>query len=719
MNKVSWEKAGQIVAGLSLKEKIGQLNQEMYIYNEPKTIENVKQRIRDGEIGSVIIAGTATAGTVDKSVIPTDLLNEFQRIALEESNSKIPVIFGRDVIHGHRIVLPIPLALSASFNPEIVTEGYNFVAKEAASDGINWTFAPMMDISRDGRWGRCAEGIGEDPYLGEKMAAAVVKGFQGDDYSKDDKIVACAKHYIGYGAAEGGRDYAKAEISDYTLRNYYLKPFRAAVNAGVGTIMNSFNEVSGVSTSASRYLLYDVLKDELGFNGYVVSDWGTVEQTVDQSVAKDREDAARICVNAGLDMEMVSRCYIENLEKLVADGKVDIKTIEESAQRIIYIKLMSGLFEKPYSKNFDIDYKKDVETAKKCSDETMILLKNENNILPLSKDKSIFVCGPMLHEKRSLHGTWCADGDVSYTQSFYEVINNEFDNCLGPRSPYLPDSGMTMVRRGYEAIVMFLGESYESSGETGCLANVDFPKEQLEYVKRMKSYGLPLIGVMSFGRPIGLQEAERYFDAILYTWHSGTATAQSAVDILVGRVNPSGRVPMSFPRVTGQLPLYYNHPAGPRFVNGYHYENGIDGYNYLDVPCQPMYEFGYGLSYTQFEYSNLKVDKQKISLEDLEKGDKFIISIDVKNTGNYAGKETAQLYIRDNYASMTRPYRELKGFSKDFYQIGEQKNVTFELFYEQLAFYNAKAEFKVEKGEFEVYVGASCYADNKLIIEVV
>ena len=719
MNKVLWEKAGEIVSKLTLKEKIGQLNQEMYVYNNPESIEKVKQRIKNGEVGSVIIAGSSTAGTIDKSFIPVDLLDEFQQIAVEQSNAKIPLIFGRDVIHGHRVVLPIPLGLCSSFNPEVITEGYEFVAKEAASEGINWTFAPMMDISRDARWGRCAEGIGEDPYLGEKVAAAIVKGFQGDDYSKDDKIAACAKHYIGYGAAEGGRDYAKAEISDYTLRNYYLKPFRSAVNAGVATVMNCFNEVSGVSSSASRYLLYDLLKDELGFEGYVVSDWGTVEQTVDQSVAKDREDAARICVNAGLDMEMVSRCYIENLEKLVNDGKVDIKTIEESAQRIIYIKLMSGMFEKPYSRKLDIDYDKHVEIAKKCSDEAMILLKNENNTLPLSKDKKIFVCGPMLHEKRSLHGTWCSDGDVNYTKSFYEVMNKEFDEILGPRSPYLPDSGMTMVRRGYEAIVMFLGESYESSGETGCLANVDFPKEQLEFIKRMKTYGLPLIGVMAFGRPIGLEEAERYFDAILYTWHSGSSTAQSAVDILLGKVNPSGRVPMSFHRVTGQLPLYYNHPAGPRFVNGYHYENGIDGYNYLDVPCQPMYEFGYGLSYTKFEYSNVKVDKTQISLEDLEKGDKFKVSVDVKNVGNYAGKETAQLYIRDIYASMTRPYREMKGFSKDFYEVSEQKTITFELSYEELAFYNAKAEFKVEKGEFEVYVGASCFADNKIMIEVV
>lgn len=717
MNLELWKKAGEIVDTLSLKEKIGQLNQEAFRLPDPATGEALKELVRNGEVGALVLSGSATAGNDESETIPTEFLCELQRIAVEESDKKIPLLFGRDVIHGHKVVLPIPLALSATFNADIVKEGYRGIAKEAAKEGVHWTFTPMIDISRDARWGRCVEGIGEDPYLGERVAEAIVEGLQGERTADEDRLIACAKHYIGYGAAAGGRDYANTEISDTTLRNYYLKPFRAAVKAGAGTVMSSFNEIDNMPTTANRYLLREILKEELGFDGFVVSDWGAVEQTVDQGIASNRKEAANRCIEAGLDMDMVCRCYAEHLEELVKEGTVDEKVVDESARRIIYIKLLAGLFEHPYPAQYEVDYESHLANAKKCSDEAMILLKNKDNILPLDKNTKIFAAGPYLHEKRAMHGTWCLDGDVAYTKSYYEVMQEECAALTVPDSAYLPDSGLYAVRKN-EAVVLFLGESNESNGEARCVTNIDFPEEQLAFVKKMKRYGVPIIGVMTFGRPIALEEAEPYFDAILYTWQSGNMTAQSAVDILFGKVNPSGRVPMTFPRVTGQTPIYYNHPAGPRFVNGYYYENGVDGYNYIDTHAQPMYRFGYGLSYTTFAYGEVKADKNSISLENLKNGETFRVSVKVKNTGEREGKETSQLYIRDVCASISRPYRELKGISKNAFAVGEEKEISFALGLEELAFYNAKGEFAAEPGIFEVYVGTDCYAENKLVIEI-
>ena len=720
MNKRLWQEAKSIVNGLTLKEKTGQLNQAVFWVGAPETFDALEEKIKNGEVGALVLACSSTAGNDEKATVPSDVLDRLQRAAVNKSRAKIPLLFGRDVIHGHRVVLPVPLALTASFNPEIVKNGYANVAKEAASEGINWTFTPMLDISRDPRWGRCVEGIGEDPYLGEKMAVAMTEGLQGEAGAcADDRIVACAKHFIGYGAAEGGRDYAKSEISEYTMRNYYLKTFKAAVNAKVGTVMNSFNEISGISTAASKYLLTDILRGELDFDGFVVSDWGAIEQTVDQGVAESREDAAKICISAGLDMDMACGCYAENLERLVLSGKLDESIVDQSAQRVIYIKLIAGLFDNPYTKKFDINIKKHLLDAKKCSDETMVLLKNENNILPLDKNAKIFAAGPFLHEKRAHNGTWCLDGDTDIVESFYDVLSKECENLTVPKSPYLPDSGLSDVRSGNEALILFFGESNENNGEARCVTDISFPAEQLEYLKKMKKYHIPIIGVMAFGRPIALEEAEPYFDAILYAWHSGTCAARSCADILFGKVNPSGRLPMSFPRVTGQIPIYYNHPKGPRFVNGYYYENGRDGYNYINTLAKPMYPFGYGKSYTEFEYKNLTADKTEICLEDLKNGEKITVCVSVKNIGKRFGKEVSQLYINDVHASMTRPYRELKGFVKNEFAPGEEKIAEFSIGFDELAFYNAKNEFEVEKGEFEVYVGADCYADECIKIRVV
>ena len=614
--------------------------------------------------------------------------------------------------------MPNPLAQAASFNPELTRRAYRCVAKEAANDGVHWTFSPMVDISRDPRWGRCIEGIGEDPYLGGKMAEAAVKGFQGEDYSSRENIAACAKHYIGYGAVEGGRDYNTAEISDYTLRNVYLKPFKAAVDAGVATVMNSFNSLGGESTTASHYLLTELLKEELGFDGYIISDWTTLEELLEQGVAKDEKEAAMLGANAGLDMDMVSGYYVKYLEELVKEGKVSEETIDKAAERIIYIKLLFGIMDNPYCESIPYDADEHRKAAKSCSDESMVLLKNKNNILPLKKEAKIFALGPMLYEKRSLLGSWTLDFDINMVKSPADALKEYGANVLFPSSEYLWDDCLKAARRNEcDAIVLFLGENQNSTGEANSLTRIELPEEQLALARRLHALGIPVIGVMAFGRPVALEEVDDCFDAIVYAWHSGTCSAESMVSLLYGDVNPSGRLPMSFPRCTGQIPIYYNCPNGRSYGVSYYKDGRLAPYN--DRIAEPMYPFGYGLSYTEFEYSDIRCAEKQISYDDIESGKKFKISVTVKNVGGRDGAETAQCYIRDCVASMVRPQRELKGFSKNFIKAGEKKRICFELGYDELAFYNRKAEFKPEKGEFDIYIGKDCYAEKRMTIEII
>lgn len=715
MKNVYKSKAREIVKSLTLKQKIGQLNQEMLGKDNS---DELKEKIRRGEVGSIILACSSTAGNDEQYLGYVDYINDIQRTAVEESEAKIPLIFGRDVIHGHKTVMPIPLAQAATFNPELARKAYRCVAKEAANDGVHWAFSPMIDISRDPRWGRCIEGIGEDPYLGEKMAAAVVKGFQGEDYSSPDSVAACAKHYIGYGAAEGGRDYNLTEISDYTLRNIYLKSFKAAVNAGVATVMNSFNVIGGEPTTSSHYLLTEVLKEELGFEGYVISDWATVRCLIVQGVAKDEREAAMLAANAGLDMDMVSECYINNLEELVKDGLVSEETIDDMAERIIYIKLLFGIMDNPYCTGIEFDEAEHRKAAKSSSDEAIVLLKNKDNILPLKKETKIFALGPMLYEKRAFLGSWTLDFDINRVKSPAEVLKEYGANVLFPSSEYLWDDCLKKIRREKcDAVVVFLGESNNSTGEANSLTRIELPEEQLALARRLHALGKPVIGVMGFGRPVALEEADDCFDAILYAWHSGTCTAESIVSILYGDVNPSGRLPISFPRCTGQIPIYYNVPNGTCYGESYYKDGRLAVYN--DRIAEPMYPFGYGLSYTEFEYKDIICEENKIPYDDIVNGKKFKISVTVKNVGKHDGFETAQCYIHDCAASMARPQRELKGFSKDYIKAGEEKRICFELGFDELAFYNAKREFKPEKGEFDIYIGKDCYAPKCVTIEIV
>ena len=709
------KKVEELLSQMTLEEKIGQMNQAGMPPEERADTKELYEKLKRGEIGSFIMAATATAGNDDTEIIPDDIFAKLQQKAVNESRLGIPVIFGRDVIHGHHTVLPIPLGIAAAFNPEQVRLCYRDIAAEAAREGVHWSFSPMLDVSRDPRWGRCVESPGEDPYVGMKMAQAVVEGFQGDDLSKPDCIAACCKHYIGYGASEGGRDYHKAEISDYTLRNYYLKAFKAAVDSGVQTVMNSFNEIGGQPTASSHYLLTEVLRDELGFDGYVISDWNAVSQLIEQGVAKDRKDAARLAINAGLDMDMVDDCYADYGVELVKEGKIKMEVIDESVRRILRVKLRLGLFENPYVPRYKVDLEKHAENARALADETLVLLKNEKNVLPLGRSAKVALIGPLVNENRTLLGTWTLDGNpddvVKIPDAFLSHLNE--DGKLICPSTAMQDDQLSYIPQA-DVVVLCLGESIRSNGEANSLAKIEVPEEQITLAKRAKVYGKPVIAVMCFGRPVAMTELEPYCDAIVYAWHPGTQAGNAITDVLFGDVNPSGKLPMTMPRCTGQIPIYYNAPSSGRTVNGYYGEEG----NYLDCQGTPMYPFGYGLTYTEFQLKDIAISDASISVSELKNGKKLSVSVSIENTGKYDGKEVVQLYIHDKLASMTRPLRELKAFEKIFVEKGKSAACKLEIGYDELAFYNGQREFTVEPGEFEIFVGTDCYADNKLTLTV-
>lgn len=714
MEKEIRKRIDALLSVMTLKEKIGQLNQEAL---SPKELEEIKNRVKKGELGSIILANSATAGNDKQDKVYYEIIDEIQKTAVEESSTGIPVLFGRDIIHGYNTIFPIPLALAASFDPDIIKTAYSHMAKEARNNGVNWTFAPMIDLSRDPRWGRCIEGIGEDPYVGGCVAEAMVKGIQGEELSPDSSMAATAKHFIGYGAVEGGRDYDKTEISDYTLRNFYLPPFRKAIDAGCLTVMNSFNEINGTSTAASKKLLRGMLKDELSFEGFVISDWGSVQKLTFSGQAKDMKDAAKISINAGIDMDMVCRAFMDNLEELVKEGKVSQETIDDAVSRILYVKFKMGLFEKPYTEHKEIDTEEIEKIAEICANESMVLLKNDEGTLPLKKEEPVLYVGPMLHEKHSHLGSWSADGDASRVKSIAEVVKERKVNALFAESDYLWDGVLPFVRAA-SAVVVALGESRKVTGEMNSLAKIELPGEQLEFIKKVHGLGVKVIGVMAFGRPIALSDAEPYLDAILYTWHSGTKAPESIVSALYGDVNPSGKLPMTFPRFTGQIPIYYNRDKGGIPLDSYYGESNKRVHSYHDALATPMYPFGYGLSYTEFSYGEISADKTEIALEDLKSGDGFSVSITVKNAGNREGAEVSQLYITDKVSSMVRPMKELKGFSKNSLKPGEEIKLNFFIDYEKLGYYNDEGIFTVEEGDFDIYIGKDSYVKEKITVKV-
>ncbi len=707
-------KAREILSTLSLKEKIGQLNQAVMPCEDEASKEAFRRRLRNGEIGSVILSLSATAGNDEQKAVIVEMLNDLQRTSVEEGPHGIPLLFGRDIIHGHHTVLPIPLASSASFDPQLITEAYRDVAEDAKSEGTNWTFSPMMDICRDPRWGRIIEGYGEDPYLAGQMAAATVKGFQGEDLSHPDSMLACAKHYLGYGFSEGGRDYNRTEISDYTLQNVVLAPFREAVKAGVGTVMSSFNDISGEPVTSSKKYLTDILRGQLGFEGFVISDWYSVQQLIRQGIAEEYEDCAHHAINAGLDMDMADEHYSRFLEKFVEEGKVSMETVDTAVLRILCVKLAMGLFEKPYATPKKVDRQKHIERAEKLAAESMILLKNDKNVLPFPKKASAALIGPYTFERRGLHGSWALDGYLgastpNMAEAMDDIVVKEGNGRVMVTGGRLNDDSNYIFAHSNH-IVLALGESHEDTGEARSLSDISLSPAQIELCKKARLTGLPTVGVVFCGRPVCLTEVEPYLDAILIAWHGGTRAAHAAVRTVFGDYTPCGKAPVTFVRKTGHIPMYYNVTSSGREVDGYYGEH--PDHCYTDYPGSPLYPFGYGLSYTSFEYSAPVANKTEMTYSDLMAGEKFHFSVKVKNTGERDGKETVQLYIRDPKASMMRPLRELKAFKKEYFEKGEEKEISFDIGAESLGFYLPDGTYTVEPGKFEIYIGDKSTTTN-------
>ena len=714
MNNID-KRVEEILAKMSLHEKIGQLNQPRTPL--PEQAEELKEMVRRGEIGSILMAVGATAGNDPQGDISVDFYNELQHIAVEESPSGIPLIFGRDVIHGHRTVLPIPLGMAASFNFDMIEECYRDIAEEAMNDSIHWTFTPMLDLARDPRWGRIIEGAGEDPLVGASMAKAVVRGVQGDDLTARDSMLACAKHYVGYGAAEGGRDYHRAEISDYTLYNYYLPAFHAAVKAGAKTVMSSFNEISGEAVTSSRKYLTDILRGYLGFDGFVVSDYGCVEQLIPQGLADNRGDASRMALEAGLDMDMWDGCYHESLEKEVESGRLDIAVVDEAVRRVLRVKMMKGLFEHPYCDQHEIDRTEHLARARALARESVVLLKNEGNLLPLRKDTKIALIGPYVNERRSLLGSWTVDGKAEETPTLRE----EMAKVAGPNGGQILASSasglsyeiasMPYALIGCDVAVLAIGESWVVTGENKAVSNISIPEEQIALLKRAKMSGKKVVAVLFCGRPIALEGIAEYCDAILYAWHTGSEAAGAVTDLLYGDAVPSGKLPVTMPRLATHIPLYYNVTSSGRPVNCYYNQNAGNCY-FHSIPT-PYYPFGYGLSYTTFAYGDVRTEKDAIALDALKAGERFSFTFSLRNTGEYDAKETVQLYIHDPVAKMMRPLRELKAFEKVFVPKGEAVDVTLSVGYDELGYFLPDGSYTVERGKIEIYIGENCLTSQK------
>lgn len=708
----------EIISRMTLKEKIGQLVQLSAPVDDAGK-ERLKNRVRNGSVGSVILAFSSTAGNDAQRDTEVEVYNELQRVAVEESRMGIPVIFGRDVIHGHRTVMPIPLASAGSFNPELVEECYACVAKEAANDGVQWAFSPMVDVCHDPRWGRIIEGPGEDPYLASVMSRAIVKGFQGEDYSQKDRIAACVKHYLGYGASEGGRDYHRTELSDYTLYNLILPPFRAAVDAGVATVMSSFNDINGQPVTSSKKYLTDILRGHLGFNGFVVSDWAALANLRKQGVAETEAQCAAMALRAGLDMDMVDEYYANTLAMLVGSGEVPEALVDNAVRNVLRVKLSKGLFENPYTQKCEYDRTVHLHKAYDLAAESMVLLKNDNQILPLAKTARIALAGPLKQERRALLGSWVLDGKEEETQHFYEALQNALAGSEGAvicNTEDMTDDAAEKVFAQSDVIVLALGESHLVSGERHSLADIALTEHQVSLARRAHNTGKPVIGVVFCGRPLALQVVEPYLDAILCAWHCGSETAAVVTDILLGNIVPNGKTAVTFVKTTGHIPLYYNVTSGALANNGYYDQHPEDCY--LDIPAKPMYPFGYGLSYTHFAFSPICCEKTEMTLDELRAGECFSFAMMLNNTGSYDGKETVQMYIRDKVASVMRPMRELKAFQKVFLAAGDQCEIRFAVGYDQLGFYMDNGEYVVEPGAFEIYIGDNCLTDNRISIQI-
>ncbi|WP_230680052.1 beta-glucosidase BglX [Pontibacter sp. 172403-2] len=714
----------QLMAKMTLEEKVGQLNLVSVGFDVtgPVVSENVDENIRKGNVGGVLNTFTPIA------------VRKLQELAVNNSRLKIPLLFGYDVVHGHRTIFPIPLGVASSWDMGAVERSARIAADEASADGLNWVYSPMVDIARDPRWGRIAEGAGEDTYLGSQVARAMVNGYQGNDLSANNTVMACVKHFALYGAAEAGRDYNTVDMSLNRMFNEYLPPYKAAVDAGVGSVMSSFNDINGVPATANKWLMTKVLRDMWGFDGFVVTDYTAINELIPHGLG-DEAHVGALALKAGIDMDMVGEVFLKHLPQLVKEGIVSEEDVNKACRRILEAKYKLGLFEDPY-RYVDANRSQStlmkpayLEAAREIARESMVLLKNEQQTLPLKKTGTIALIGPLAKNQRDMIGSWSGAGDwkqaVSLEQGIRNVAGNNVKIVYAKGANFTDDQQMidrlnahggeleidnrsseAMIAEAVQAaqsadvIIAAVGESQGMTGEAASRADIGLPGKQLELLKALKKTGKPLVIVLMNGRPLTLTWEDANADAMLETWFAGTQAGNAIADVLFGNYNPSGKLTATFPQVVGQIPIYYNHKNTGRPYAGVL----LDKYKsrYLDVTNDPLYPFGYGLSYTTFSYSQPQLSKTTISpTETLD------VKVDVKNTGNYHGEEVVQLYIQDVVGSITRPVKELKGFQKILLKKGESKTIAFRITPEDLKFYNNDLEYVLEPGNFKVYVGTS------------
>jgi len=703
------QRVDSVLSLMTIEEKIGQLNQynDDWLATGPQTIPTDKvDDIKNGRVGSIL------------NSLSVDRVKKWQTLAME-SRLKIPLLFGQDVIHGYKTTFPIPLAESCSWDMGIIELSARIAAIEASASGINWTFAPMVDIARDPRWGRVMEGAGEDPYLGSKIAYARVKGFQGNNIGDINSVIACAKHFACYGAAIGGRDYNSVDMSDKTLWEIYLPPFKAAVDAGVGTFMTSFNDINGVPSTANKYILRDILKNKWNFNGFVVSDWGSVGEMINHGNVKNEYEATYAALTAGCDMDMESRNYKNSLLQLVKDGKISVELIDESVKRILKKKFELGLFDDPFRfcsnerQERELNNPEHPVVARDVARKSILLLKNQDQILPLSKDiKTIALIGPLVKSLKQNKGFWDVEVpgvDSNFIVSLWEGVNNK----VGNKTNVLYAKGCEIEgndRSGFEealkiaeqsdVIILSIGERRDMSGEAKSRSDISIPGVQEELLKELLKTKKPVVVLISAGRPLVFNFTSENANAILYTWWLGSEAGNAIADVLFGDYNPSAKTTITFPLSVGQIPIYYSHLNTGRPAT-----NDQDRFYrsaYTDLSIYPKYEFGYGLSYTTFVYSDLVLSKHQINRDD-----KLEVSVKVTNTGKYDGEEIVQLYLRDLVASISRPVSELKDFTKIFLKAGESKTIKFVIDKDKLSFYNNQLQWIAEAGDFELMIGAS------------
>jgi beta-glucosidase len=712
-------KVADLLSQMGLDEKIGQMSQ---LQGGGGSIpHNLAESLRASRVGSIL------------NEVDVDVINQMQRICVEESRLGIPLLIGRDVIHGFKTIFPIPLGQAASWDQDIVEAGARVSANEAASVGVNWTFAPMIDITRDPRWGRIAESLGEDPYLCGLLGAAMVKGFQSDNLAEPGALAACAKHFAGYGAAEGGRDYNTANIPENEMRNVHLRPFKTVADAGVASFMSAFCDLNGVPASGNTWLMDDVLRKEWGYDGVVVSDWESIVEMSVHGFTHDDEEAAYEAVMAGIDMEMASSSYLDHLENLVAQNKIKLEQIDTMVTRILTMKFELGLFENPYTspeEHAPLLNKSNLKIAKQAAIQSCVLLKNENNVLPLAQSElaSVALIGPLADDDYEQLGTWIFDGESQHTvtckQAIEELVGRTVDinyvkGLETTRSESHEDFEHAVnAAKQSDAVIMVVGEESFMSGEAHSRANIDLPGHQLELIEAVADAGKPLVVVIMAGRPLTLDNMLSHADAILYAWHPGTMGGPAIADLLFGLESPSGKLPVTFPRAVGQVPIFYSHkntgrPATDHTVVNMHEvparasqtSLGMTSFH-LDAGYKPLFPFGFGLSYGNFKYVKITTSHRSIAL-----GQTIEIAADVINTGSREAHEVVQLYIRDLVGNVTRPVKELKGFRRINLKPGERERISFSLHTDELAFYDRNMNLVTEPGRFHVWIGGSSDAE--------